>query len=124
MNKVPADFDLRWAHATKKMKERMRHLSDIIALFKSRFGTSAPLQHVEILPGRDNQFGVVVFFKTDADIAECEANGTSQAMRDFVYEQLEAFGKGKREELDVQFEFDSHENVQKNFEGSYFLRMR
>ena len=106
------------------MKERMRHLDDIVKLFRERFWQSSPLDHVEILPGRDNQFGVVVFFKTDADVAECEANGTSQEMRDFVYEKLEEFGKGKRVELDVQFEFDSWENVQKNFEGSYFLRMR
>ena len=45
-------------------------------------------------------------------------------MRDFICAKLEEFGRGKRGELNVQFEFDSFENVKKNFEGSYFLRMR
>jgi len=41
-----------------------------------------------------------------------------------VYELLARFGRGKREELLVEFEFDSRENVDRNFEGSYFLRLR
>lgn len=124
MAKVPADFELRFARASKRMNERMRHLDDIVSAFKDRFALSSPLDHVEILPGRDQQFGVVVFFRTDADVSACEASGMCQSMRDFVFEKLEEFGKGGRDDLDVQFEFDSWENVQNNFQGSYFLRMR
>ncbi len=124
MAKVPADHELRLARASKKMNERMRHLDDIASAFKCRFMESSPLDHVEILPGRDQQFGVVIFFRTNADVSVCEANGICQAMRDFAFGKFEEFGKGKRSDIDVQFEFDSWENVRANFQGSYFLRMR
>ena len=57
----------------------------------------------------------------EPDIAECEASGVNQMMRDFVYDGLEKCGRGKNT---VAFEFDSFENVEKNFEGNYFLRLR
>lgn len=124
MAKVPSDFELRFARASKKMNERTRHLDEIVSAFNGHFMPSSPLDHIEILPGHDQQFGVVVFFRTNADVSDCEANGICQSMRDFVFEKLEKFGKGKRSDIDVQFEFDSWENVQNNFQGSYFLRMR
>ncbi|MBY0568833.1 MAG: hypothetical protein K2P70_16065 [Hyphomonadaceae bacterium] len=122
------DHKLRWARAMKAVADDNRHLEEIALQFKAKFYSSPRLDQF-FLRGVTNhegrlQFGAGIFFRTDADIGESEADGTSQAMRDFIYEKLEEFGRGKRHELDVQFDFDSFENVQKNFEGSYFLRLR
>ncbi len=122
------DHELRWARAKKAVADDNRHLEEITLQFKAKFYSSPRLDQF-FLGGVTNhqgrlQFGASIFFRTEADIAENEADGTSQAMREFIYEKLEEFGRGKRQELDVQFDFDSFENVQKNFEGSYFLRMR
>lgn len=99
------------------------HLSEIATLFKDKFGPVSPLHWIAI-SGSDNGIGVVIFFRTDSDITKCETNGTCEQMRTFIYDKLEEFGRGRRSEIDVSVEFDSFENVEKNFEGSYFLRMR
>lgn len=122
------DHELRWARAMKALADDNRHIEEIALQFKAKFYSSPRLDQF-FLGGVTNdegrlQFGASIFFKTEADIADSEADGTSQAMRDFIYEKLEEFGRGKRHELNVQFEFDSFDNVQKDFEGSYFLRMR
>jgi hypothetical protein len=124
MANVPPDHALRVARAHKRMKERMDHLSDIGAQFLRRFQAATPLDHFEILPQIDVNFRAYIFLRKDSDITAGEANGTNNEMRDFVYDKLEEFGRGKRDEITVSFEFDSFENVQRNFEGSYFLRMR
>ena len=121
---IPPDFELRRARANNKDEARMRHLGDIGGQFVARFREVSPLDHFELLPQIDVNFRAYIFFKKNRNIAECEANGTSQDMRDFVYDKLEEFGRGKRNETKIVFEFDSFENVQENFEGNYFLRMR
>jgi hypothetical protein len=121
-HKVP-DFELRRARAHRFMRGLDRNLEEIDRVFRERFMNSSPLDFVSILASSKG-FGVAIFFKKDADIAECEDNGISKQMRDFIYKELEERGRGKRDEIEVAFEFDSFENVQKNFEGSYFLRLR
>jgi hypothetical protein len=122
------DHELRWARAMKAVREDNGHLDEIALQFKAKFHSLPVLDQFFIAAVTDSEghlrFGVTVFFVKDADIADAEADGTSRAMRDFVYDRLVELGRGNRDELDVEFEFDSFENVQKNFEGSYFLRMR
>lgn len=65
-----------------------------------------------------------IFFRKHDDIVEAERNGLDREMMECIYGLLTKFGRGEREELDVEFEFDSRENVDRNFEGSYFLRLR
>jgi hypothetical protein len=120
---VPPDFELRIARAKKRHRENNAHLSEIVTLFKSKFLLATPLDDA-FISGVNTHIAAVIFFKKDSDIAECESNGTSQQMRDFIYDKLEEFGRGKRGEIGVVFVFDSFENVERNYEGSYFLRMR
>jgi len=124
MTKVPAGVELRLARAKKLMRGEMLHLADVEKDFKDRFMGASPLDHFEILPQDDVNFRAYIFFKKHADITECETNGLSQAMRDVVHRKLEEYGRGKRDEITVDFEFDSYEEVVRNFEGNYFLRMR
>lgn len=112
----------------KALRDDNRHLEEIAWQFKAKFHSDSSLDRFFLGAVSDDagrlHVGATIFFLKDTDIAESEANGTTQAMRDFIYEKLEEYARGKRGELDVQFEFDSFENVQKNFNGSYALRMR
>ena len=69
--------------------------------------------------GTSEGIGATIFFDKNSDITECEANGTNQKMRDFICDELEAFGRAKRGDTNVAIEFDSFENVQKYYKGNY-----
>jgi hypothetical protein len=72
----------------------------------------------------DDGIGVWIFFPTDDDLREHSTSGvTGEIEQDFreILQQLKyPFRKFPR----VTFVFDSDENVQKNYEGSYFYRLR
>jgi hypothetical protein len=44
-------------------------------------------------------------------------------VRDAVFDELEKVGRGDRGTIKVDFEFDSHENVEENFDGNYYNRL-
>lgn len=69
-------------------------------------------------------FRVYVFFETDIDARICIEGGVDKEIEGAVYNALEVVGRGSREEVEVVFEFDSYENVKRNYDGEYFLRMR
>ena len=123
-NPIPFDNEERWERAKAAHEENNRRLDELTLLFNERFRHSAPLDYFAISGVGDHRFGARIFFRRHDDIAEAERCGLDVEMMDFVYELLVKFGHGSREDLDVEFEFDSRENVDRNFEGSYFLRLR
>jgi len=73
-------------------------------------------------PGKDT-FVVYVFYEVERQIAEAQRSGLEARIMDAVYEELEDVGRGRRDSLRVDFEFDSHESVERSYEGDYFLRI-
>jgi hypothetical protein len=122
MTRLPSEEDLD--RAKRKMAERDRHLTQVCENVKNRFLSNCPLHNVYILWQRDVDFRAYVFFNTDTDVVECKSNGTITAIESAVYEELERFGRGKRGEIVVAFEYDSNENVDRKYEGDYLLRLR
>jgi hypothetical protein len=110
--------------ALERMRSWDRCLGEITNLFIRRYLTVTPLDYIKIQGASDNEIGVGVFFKTDLDLKRSHEIGLCDEMISFIYDKLEVWGRGSRTELTVEFEFDSFENVQKNFEGSYFMRLR
>jgi len=123
-NPVPFDHEARWARAKAAIAEQNEHLDEVTTLFNERFAHCTPLDHFAISGAGDHRFGAAIFFRKHDDIVEAERNGLDREMMECIYGLLTKFGRGEREELDVEFEFDSRENVDRNFEGSYFLRLR
>ena len=125
---LPPDFELRWARAMKSRRETVRGPDDVALQFKARFGALESFHEFFLGAVRDQngrwRAGAAIFFVKDADISAAVANGTTEDMQNFIHLALEKLGRGSKENCDVEFEFDSFENVQRNFEGSYFLRMR
>lgn len=123
-NPVPFDHQARLAKAKAAIAEQNKHLDVVTALFNERFAHRTPLDHFAVFGVGDHRFGAAIFFRRHDDIAEAESKRLDQEMMEYVYELLTKVGRGQRDELDVEFEFDSRENVDRNFGGSYFLRLR
>lgn len=122
MTKIPSEADFK--RARMRARERSRGLDTACEQVKQRFQARCPLHNVYILPQRDVTFRAYVFYRRDTDIAECERSGVTQEIQDSVYAEIERVGRGHRDKITIDFEFDSDENVSANFEGDYFLRLR
>jgi hypothetical protein len=74
----------------------------------------------------DDSLGVLIFYENDSDIVTYNGDGTTEAIKTkFLDELVATKTRFLFSELPkINFAFDSHENVVKNFEGSYFLRLR
>lgn len=124
MSSIPSDED--FARAKRRMKERDRNMDNVNEAFRKYFKNICPdkAHDSHIMAEDDFTFRAYVFYKKNKDKQLCEENGTSLLLQQFAFDQLEHQGRGSRASVVVAFEFDSDENVQKNFEGDYFLRMR
>ena len=120
---IPSDEEFE--QASRMMENAFRGLEIVEKRVMERFGNECRLVHFFILPGRnDREFHAYIFFKGNSDVKACKAQGIVDDIVDFVYEQLEDIGRGNRKNIRVLFEVDSDENVRKNYEGDYYLRLR
>lgn len=71
-----------------------------------------------------NGIGVWVFYETDANLQENGGSGRNSEIREHLFSALRAARYPSSEFPEVVFEFDSHENVVRTYEGSYFYRLR
>lgn len=120
--KIPSEED--FARAKKFMADRYRNLDAVETAVKQRFKVRCPLHNVYLLAQEDVDFRAYVFFETDADVSACKADGTTKALEDAFYDELARYGRGERSKIVVAFEWDSHENVEKNYDGDYLSRLR
>ena len=86
-----------------------------------------PLVRVEFLVpfvADDFSLSTWLFYDTDASAAAREADGTTATLRHEFVTALRALGYPDRWVGEIGFCVDSHENVVRSYEGSYFYRMR
>lgn len=83
----------------------------------------ACIHHIATFEDWSKDTCILIFFPTDADLAQHKATGRIQDIEK-AYRQFLIDAKYPTKRFPVSFEFDSHENVVKNFEGSYFFRLR
>lgn len=117
---TPEEFE----RASRIMREKSRNLDEVCNSVRDRFETLCPLHEFFILDQRDVDFRAYVFFKTNMQLKAAKSSSIKDEIKRFVYSELERLGRGKQGEIKVAFEFDSHENVEANFEGDYYLRLR
>jgi hypothetical protein len=122
MTGIPSDED--FARAKRLARERASGLDSVCERVIERFGESAPLHRVYILPQRDVDYRAYIFFREDKDVETCTRTGVAKEIQDFTCAELARVARGGRDEISVAFEFDSDENVARNFEGDYLLRLR
>lgn len=119
---VPSDED--FSRAKRLRVERSKNIDAVNAAITQRFIGCSPLHYFILIPQRDNEFLATVFYTSDQELQDCKGSGFNDQIERFVYEELERQGRGEKGEINVRFEFDSHENVLRHFKGDYFLRLR
>jgi hypothetical protein len=70
---------------------------------------------------------LIVFLGTDAELEQRTQDGSIAWFRSDFAEQLRACTgvlPFERMPEEISYEFDSHESVVRNYQGSYFLRLR
>jgi hypothetical protein len=72
----------------------------------------------------DKSLSVWLFFETDYLVNQYYQDGTVDKVKDHYLLSLQKMSYPFAYLQSVTFEVDSHENVEKNFEGSYFYRLR
>lgn len=98
-------------------------LEDIGELLRQSSAEEWPIDYVELMPQKDVGIRAYIFLRKEDDLVTCEKSGALRAMGDFLHARLAEAGLGARNETKLAIEFDSKENVDQNFKGSYLLRM-
>lgn len=86
-----------------------------------------PLHQIEfVVPFVDTNFGLSVwfFFETDEQLRRSNAMGWPDRLSARFTELVERLGYSAAWLPKIRFVLDSHENVVRNYEGSYFYRLR
>lgn len=121
-NKIPSDED--FARASAALKKQSRGLSRVRDKILNRFHGDGNLYEFFIMDCSEKSFRAYVFYQWDRQIEQNEISGFSAKIVEAVFAELEQAGRGGRGEVQVDFEFDSHESVEQNYEGDYYNRLR
>jgi hypothetical protein len=81
------------------------------------------IEHVAVFEEWSRGAGIYIFFPTDEDLERHRSIGKLANM-ETLYRQYLSDAEYPSERFPVLFDFDSHENVVKNYQGSYFYRLR
>lgn len=79
---------------------------------------------MHFVPMFDFSLEVYVFYESDNDIIQNQTNGTTERVKQFFLKVISDLDYMKYFGDSITFVFDSNENIAKNFEGNYFLRLR
>ena len=114
------------------MDKRRRQQFDVIEKADHKInqwanGRKIPLDNIEVVvPFVDDDFDlhVVFFFQTNDNLDAYRKDGTTVKIQERYMAILRESSYPDEWLTLVTFEYDSKENVDSNFEGSYFYRMR
>jgi hypothetical protein len=119
-NRSPTDEE--FARASAAMKYRSRGLSDVRDKILLRFHEI--LHEFFIRDCSETSFIAIVFFRLERQIEESKRSGFASQIEEAVFEEMESVGRGGRNMIEIRFDFDSHERVERVFNGNYFNRLR
>jgi hypothetical protein len=103
-----------------------RALSDVLNDMKMR---GINVRHTEVVTTSeewDESLGIWFFFEDDDELEKYRLDSTTGTIEALFNDRLEAAKKSYTFSKlpTVVVEFDSYENVLRNYQGSYFLRLR
>jgi len=82
------------------------------------------IHEVYFVPMNDFSLEVYIFYRNDNDIILNKGNGISDDVKQIFLKTLSDMDYFRYYKNNISFIFDSHENVVKNYSGSYFFRLR
>ncbi len=110
--------------AKAAMKKDDHGLSEVRESVLTKFNTEGLHEFMILYSRKTDAFGVYVFYEKANQIIEANESGLSNEIERLVLEELERVGRGSKDIIKVNFEFDSHENVVQNYEGDCYSRLR
>ena len=120
-NDIPSEEE--FTRASEILRERSYGLSElrdeVLTKFRDEF-----IHEFFIFDVSDCSFKAYVFFQLEQQRKELIGTKFTFELEAYIYRQLEKFGRGKRENLQLEIEIDSHENVELKYGGDYFSRLR
>lgn len=119
---IPSEED--FARARAAMRDRDRGLSEVRSRVLERFKSRGLHEAFVIFSPSKELFVAHLFYRLNSQIQEAGKSGLSDDIQRDILDELARVGRGNRETMNVQFEWDSDENVKTNFEGDYYLRLR
>jgi len=119
---IPSAEDFKRAKAADRA--RNRGLSEASEIILKQFDKQGVHECFMFYSPANNSFGAYIFYRWNFQIDAAEKFGLSSRIKEAVYSALEQVDRGDRNSINLNIEFDSHENVEKNYEGDYFLRLR
>lgn len=105
-------------------RREWQHLERVKSRVLTGLPPGIPVREAHLIPVGADGLEVYVFYHHDDDVRKCCANGASQTIEEMFMAELKRSGRGTEFGENVRFEFDSHENVSRNYKGSYFLRLK
>ena len=121
-SRIPSDEE--FARASAAMRKRSRGLSLVREQVVSQFRENGEIHEFFIMDCSEFSFRASVFYRWNRQIQEAKESGLEPRIIAATYDELEKAGRGDLRTIEVEFDFDSQENVEANFEGDYFLRLR
>jgi hypothetical protein len=119
-NNIPTATEFE--QASKLMERRHRNWSEIEAASRTELDKHFELHEFAIFPN-DCEFAAILFFETNALAQRAINDGAEDLARDILLNVIKPF-RADCANIEVLLEFDSHENVDANYQGNYFLRLR
>ena len=81
-------------------------------------------EFVAVFESWSDSHSLWIFYPTNKDLEKLNKNGTSEKIKQCYQQALEARNFPFSEFPKAGFEFDSDENVRRNYAGNYFYRLR
>lgn len=119
-SKVPTEDE--FVAASEALSKRSLGLSEIRENVLQKFQND--IHEFFVFDLSERSFKAYVFLQWNWQLDKDYKSGIASEIEEFVLQQLEYFGRGKRDNLHLVLEFDSHENVDANFGGDYYSRLR
>jgi hypothetical protein len=118
---IPSDED--FAKASAALRKRSRGLSQVRDRILERFQTSGKLHEFFILDSSEKSFTAYVFYRWERQIKKAEESGLAIKIKNAIFHELRNAGRGDRETIQLEIEFDSHESVEQYYDGDYYSRL-
>lgn len=113
----------RLLQASRLLAHRARGLNEISETLAERYKERS-VHRIWLTDSSETAFAATVFYESDNDIKEAAASGLSSEIVNALYEQLEEKGRGTRNQIALDVDFDSHESVMREYNGNYLLRFK
>ena len=110
------------SHSAYKIIDSAR--ADLGEWVKSQHIPIHRYEFVAVFESWSDSHSLWVFYPTNKDLEEFNRNGTSEKIKQRYHLALNSRNFPFAEFPKVGFEFDSDENVRRNYAGNYFYRLR